>query len=262
VPTVVGDLCVQIEGSGSPVVLLHSGVADSRTWEGVARDLATSHTVVRPDRRGFGATPVPTAGFRHLDDLLTVLDELALPRAAVVGNSAGGKLALDLANAHPERVSRLVLLASPLGGWDWSEVMRAYFEAEDEALTRDDLDAALQVNLDQWVRGPAREWTPELRETADRLADSMRDVLAHQVETEKHELDDDYPPVEERLGSLTVSTLVAVGEADVTDFLEIADLLASSIPVAELVRLPGAGHLLPAEQPQQVTAHLRRFLSA
>jgi 3-oxoadipate enol-lactonase len=262
VRTVVGGLCVQVEGSGPPVVLLHSGVADSRTWDEVAQALAPSYTVVRPDRRGFGLTPAPTEGFRHLDDLLTALDELDLRQVAVVGNSAGGKLALDLAGAHPERVTRLALLATAVGGWDWSEGMRVYAAAEDEALSRGDVDAALQLNLDQWIRGPAREWSPQLRRTADRLADSMRDVLAHQVATEERELDDEHPPVEKRLGELVVPTLVAVGDADVPDFVEIAELLAGAIPEAELVRLPGAGHLLPVEQPQQVSAHLQRFLCA
>jgi pimeloyl-ACP methyl ester carboxylesterase len=97
VRTVAGGLCVQVAGSGPPVVLLHSGVTDSRTWDEVAQALAPSYTVVRPDRRGSGFTPAPTEGFRHLDDLLMVLEDLDLRQVAVVGNSAGGKLALDLA---------------------------------------------------------------------------------------------------------------------------------------------------------------------
>jgi 3-oxoadipate enol-lactonase len=259
---VAGGLCVQIEGSGPPVVLLHSGVADSRTWDGVVRALARSYTVLRPDRRGFGTSPVPTAGFRHLDDLLAVLDELALTKVALVGNSAGGKLALDLAGTHPERVSHLAMLAPPIGGWSWSAGMRAYFAAEDDALTRGDLDAALQVNLDQWIRGPVREWSPELRRTGELLAGSMREVLAHQVVTEEQELDDEHPPVEEQLASLTVPTLVGVGDQDVEDFSAIADHLAGTIPGAERVDFPGAGHLLPVDQPEQVAGHLLRLLSA
>ncbi len=261
-PRGIGGLSVQVEGSGPPVVLLHSAVADSRTWDGVAEALAPTYTVVRPDRRGYGATPAPTAKFRDFDDLVTVLDELELPQAAVVGNSAGGKLALDLAGARPDRVSRLALLASPVGGWDWSEDMRAYFAAEDEASTRGDLDVALQINLDQWVRGPAREWSPELRQMAALLSESMRAILEQEAATEEHELDDEHPPVEERLASLTVPTLVAVGDMDVKDFSAIADHLAGAIPGAERVDFPGAGHLLPMEQPQQVAGHLLRFLSA
>ncbi len=59
----------------APVALLHAGVADRRAWRGVAARLAAAgHAAVAYDRRGFGDTPPGTAPFRHVDDLLAVLD--------------------------------------------------------------------------------------------------------------------------------------------------------------------------------------------
>jgi len=256
----VDGLDVRVAGSGPAVVLLHAGVADQRMWDGVVERLSHSHTVATYDRRGFGSSPAPSAGYRPLDDLVTVVDHLDMRQAAFVGNSAGAKLALDLAGAMPDRVTRLALLAAPIGGWDWSPVMGTYFEAEDKALRSGDIDAALQLNLDQWIRGPARAWTPTIRAWADEVGGAMRLVLQNQLTTEERELDDGYPPVEERLGDIRIPTLVGVGDQDVPDFVAIAELLAASVPGAELVRFAGTGHLVPVEQPDAVVDQLLRFL--
>src|SRR6185503_6206074 len=75
-------------GSGPPrYLLLHAGVADSRSWDAVAP--ALDGPAVAYDRRGFGGTPPGPAGFRHLDDLLAVLDAVAPGGEPVwlVGNS-------------------------------------------------------------------------------------------------------------------------------------------------------------------------------
>jgi 3-oxoadipate enol-lactonase len=255
----VNGIAYQVEGDGPPVVLVHSGVADRRMWDDVAALLSASHTVIRHDMRGFGASPPPTAGFRHLDDLVALLDTLGVDRAVVAGNSRGGKLALDLAGAVPDRITRLVLLAPPISGWDWSDALRAYAGAEEEALVAGDIDRALQLNLDMWVRGPARPWSPGLTALADRVRAPMSTALANQLATEELELPDGPGPegsgaVEDRLGKLAMPVVVGVGDRDLPDFVGIARRLAAEIPGAQLVEFPGAGHLLPLEHPQRVAA--------
>ena len=68
--------------------------------------LSAEHRVVRPDLRGFGESPLPGGPFSHVEDVRALLDHLGVERAAVVGNSFGGRVALDFALAHPERVRR------------------------------------------------------------------------------------------------------------------------------------------------------------
>jgi len=101
------------EGPGAPVVLLHAGVADRRSWYATVDQLMGVGTVVAYDRRGFGDSPPSQVPFEHLDDLIAVLDQLGEGPAWLVGSSNGGKVALDAALAHPDRVAGLVLLASP-----------------------------------------------------------------------------------------------------------------------------------------------------
>ena len=97
------------DGEGTPVVLLHAGVADRRVWQDVVPRL--SAPVIAYDRRGFGETPPSPEPFTHLDDLLAVLDATVDGPAWLVGNSMGGALALDAAVSAPERIAGLVLIA-------------------------------------------------------------------------------------------------------------------------------------------------------
>ncbi|GIF47436.1 pimeloyl-ACP methyl ester carboxylesterase [Asanoa ferruginea] len=254
-------LAAVVEGSGPPVVLVHSGVADHRSWDRVAAVLVATHTVIRYDLRGFGATPPPTEGFRHRDDLAALLDGLGIERAAIVGNSFGGYVSLEFATRWPERVTHLGLLASSLDGRDWGPEIRAYGAAEGKLLDADDIDGALALNLDMWARGPVREWSPELRALADELAPAMRISLANQQQTESFELPDDTEPPSTRLDVITAPTLVAVGESDVPDFVVIARLLADTIAGARLLELPGAGHVLPVERPKEITAAVLELLA-
>lgn len=77
-------------GDGSPLVLLHPGVGDSRIWEPVLPALTASYRVIRYDARGYGRSPAPTVKFSLLADLILVLGYYGLDRAAFVGCSQGG----------------------------------------------------------------------------------------------------------------------------------------------------------------------------
>lgn len=113
--TLVGDRWM---GAGAPIVLLHAGVCDRRGWREVGLRLgAAGRDVVAYDRRGFGEVPPAGGRFRHLDDLLAVLDAVSPDVPAwLVGSSMGGEVALDAALEAPERVAGLVLLAPAVSG--------------------------------------------------------------------------------------------------------------------------------------------------
>ena len=256
------DLNVLVSGDGPPVTLVHAGVADLHTYDAVAAELGATHTVIRYDMRGFGASPAPTSAFSHLDDLTAVLDELGVTRTALVGNSFGGYVALTFAVTHPERVTHLALLASALGGWKWGPAMSAYDDAETAALEAGDLDEAVRVNQEMWVRGPARDWSPELRALADAVAPAMRTALANQEAAGELEIEDEGPSVDERLGRITARTVVASGLADDPDFDAIAHHLVDRIAGARYAALPGVGHLMPVERPTEIATLIADLLKA
>ncbi|MBA4085681.1 alpha/beta fold hydrolase [Janibacter terrae] len=106
-------------GAGDPVLLIHGsgpGVSAWANWRGVLPVLGERYRVIAPDILGFGYTERPDGVTYDLatwtEHLVGLLDALGLERVAVVGNSFGGALALNVAVHHPERVSKLVLMGA------------------------------------------------------------------------------------------------------------------------------------------------------
>lgn len=116
----VGDASYQVAaaGDGPAVVLLHGYPQTHYCWRLVAPELARSHTVVAPDIRGYGATRAPRGGplgegyskREMAADIVSLLDELGIERAAIVGHDRGGRVAYRMALDHPDRVERLAVL--------------------------------------------------------------------------------------------------------------------------------------------------------
>jgi pimeloyl-ACP methyl ester carboxylesterase len=197
---------------------------------------------VAPDLPGWGENPLPTEPFSFVEFAAKFLP------GALVGNSFGGAVAVRTALAYPERVQKLVLIGSGLPSWDFTEEMRAYWEAEGQAVDANDLDAATQINLDFWVR-------PDLH---DEVRPQQRRALELQTAHEEPEL---LWPEMAPLSSLLMPTLVVVGADDKPDFLAIAEHLAEEIPDADLAVVAGAGHLVGLDQPEELNALLLEFLS-
>jgi 3-oxoadipate enol-lactonase len=198
--------------------------------------------VVAPDLPGWGANPMPTEPYSLVDFVAQ-----SLP-AALVGNSFGGAVALRTALAHPGKVERLALVGAGLPAWDFTEELRSYWDAEAKAFDAGDLAAAAEINLEFWVK-------PEHR-------DEVRPQQVRALELQSaHEEPDLLWPEPAPLSSLTMPTLVVVGEDDRPDFHAIAAHFAEHIPDSELVVVPGAGHLVGIDQPEELNALLLEFLS-
>ncbi len=223
------------------VLLIHAGVCDSRQWSRQVALLAPE--AVAPDLPGYGDAPVPEGEFSIVDDLVALLDG----PAAVVGNSYGGRIALQLALARPDLVERLLLVSPGLPGHDWSPEVRACGEAEEEALERGDLDAATEVCVAFWAQPHVRHVVRPMQRRAFELQLDAPDSGEHPG-----------PAVEP--AAVCCPTLIAVGEHDVRDFHEIGARLAGEIPGARLVTIPGAGHLPNLETPEAFDRLLLEFL--
>ena len=224
------------------VILLHSALGDSRLWKRQVPALEREHHVLAPDLPGWGDNPMPAEPYSFVDFVAELLP------GVLVGNSFGGAIALRTALAHQDRVERLVLVGSGLPAWDWTEEMRTHFAAEEEVFEAGDLDGATELNMEFWVK-------PEHR---DEVRPQQRRALELQSAHEEPELLwPELPP----LSSLELPTLVVVGADDHADFQAIAQHLAEQIQDAELVVVPGAGHLVGVDQPEELNALLLEFLS-
>jgi 3-oxoadipate enol-lactonase len=225
------------------VVLLHSGLGDSRQWRCQLPVLAERFEVVAPDLPGYGATPMPPGPFSPLDAVTPLLP------GHLVGNSLGGRLALQTALAQPQLVERLVLVGAGLPGWEWSSVRTAHARREEELEAAGDLDAVVELDLAFWL-------APEHH-------DEVRPQLRHALELQSAAPGaepqwPDLPP----LAELEAPTLVVVGDRDLADFRRIAEHIAASAPRAELAVVEGAGHLVGLERPDELNRLLVDFLGA
>lgn len=246
-------------GAGATVVLLHAGVCDRRCWREVGTRLgAAGRNVVAYDRRGFGDVPSATGAFRHVEDLLAVLDAVSPEAPAwLVGSSMGGGVALDAALEAPERVAGLVLLAPAVSGDP--EFDEAAFDAAtgglayaiDAAWTAGDREACNRLEVRLWLDGPAG---PEGRVggPARELALDMNRIVIANGEPEADGaggLD-----AAGRLHEIAVPATVACGELDVATQIRRSAELAAALANASHRSLPGRAHLPYLEAPDEVAA--------
>jgi 3-oxoadipate enol-lactonase len=235
-----------------PVVLVHAGICDRRMWNPQIPALSAGRRVVRLDLRGFGASDRrPSAGLSHHAELAALLDELALERANLVGVSMGAGVIAELAVARPDLVGSLLLVA-PSGSLrtEVTADIEAFWEAEEEALAEEDLDRAVEANLETWVDGPGQP--------SDRVAPAVRAFVGQmQLKAfenvdgwDEEDLDDQglEPPIGSRAAEITAPTRILVGDLDVAAVGRTAARLAEEISGASLVRWPDVAHLPSLER--------------
>jgi pimeloyl-ACP methyl ester carboxylesterase len=253
--TLVGD---RWSGAGATIVLLHAGVCDRRCWREVGARLgAAGRDVVSYDRRGFGDVPPAGGPFRHVDDLVAVLDALSPTAPAwLVGSSQGGEVALDAALEAPERIAGLVLLAPAISG-DPEPDEEAYNAATDglagaidAAWTAGEDDECNRLELRLWLDGPAE---PEGRVSGPprELALEMNRMV---IANDRLAIADGASGLDaaSRVRKIAMPALVACGELDVPIQIRRSVELADALPNATYRSLPGRAHLPYLEAPDEI----------
>ena len=253
------DLAWDEAGQGNPVVLLHPGIGDRRLWDDQFEVFSREYHVVRPDIRGFGQSTMPAGAFSYHEDLAGLLDQLELPRAALVGVSFGGRVAIDFSIAYPDRVTALVLGAPSVSGAPAGPA-RAQFETEEEeALERGDLDGATGLNVRTWVDRPLRspeQVDPRVRE---RVREAQRELfdLPMPEGVDYRRLS---PPAYERLQEITAPTRILIGDQDLEEVQVLAARVAAQVSGSELIQMRGVGHMLHMERPDEFNRLALEFL--
>jgi 2-succinyl-6-hydroxy-2,4-cyclohexadiene-1-carboxylate synthase len=228
------------------VVALHGFAGTGRAWEKVGDGLVT------PDLPGHGSS----SGIRPVSFDACVAHVLAAApeRFALAGYSLGGRVALHVALAAPERVERLVLVATTAGIEDAAE--RAQRRAADEALAAATERGTIDDFVARWSATPLFAGDP-----ADAVAFWLQDMRRNEPAGLAAALrgigTGAMAPLWDRLGELTMPATVVVGERD-AKFAALGERLAAEVGgPAELVVIPGAGHGLPREAPERLAAVLR-----
>lgn len=237
-------------GRGQTVLLLHGGLGDSGLWEPVVPFLAERFRTIRTDLRFYGRSTGPNAPWSWQEDAIGVLDALGIERAAIVGLSMGGKLALDIALAHPDRLWAVAGVAPGLGGHDGG-AYTAEHEARFEA-AEDKIEAMMEIDFEVWAPLGADDRIRRLwRATPD--ANPLPDGL--------EPLEPAGAPAKERLAELTVPTLIVTASHDPRGMREIGPLVEREAPNARHLELD-SDHYLTLREPELLSGVLLEFLAA
>ncbi|WP_108249066.1 alpha/beta fold hydrolase [Planctomonas deserti] len=247
--------------SAPALLLIHAGVASLRMWDAIVPSLEGDHHVIRFDTRGFGGTRTADGPYSDRDDARALLDHLGVAEATVVGNSRGGRIALDLALETPERVSGLVLVDAAIGGFPevaLTDAERELAERMDEAEDERDWLRLADLEVEFWCVGPGRSGD-DVDPAFLRLAHELNRANAAHA-TEQPSPVPLEPPAYGRLGELDFPALVTVGAFDASPALRWFEYARDGIPGAEHEVFPGSAHLPSLEQPAEFSARLREWL--
>jgi 3-oxoadipate enol-lactonase len=241
-------LWVEREGAGPAVVFVHGGLGDSRLWEPQAHELASRFETIRYDLRFWGRSGSPGTEFSAVDDLVGVLDATGVERAALVGLSLGGGLALDVTLAHPDRVWALAHVAAGVTGMSVNAYTNEQDAAFEAAIERGDHATAMEIDFAVWAPLGADDLLRELwQATAE--ARGVPDGAKPRPRE----------PARERLEEVAVPTLVVVPSHDPAEQREVGAQVARRITGARLVEVD-SDHYLTLREPDLVTRLLEEFL--
>ncbi|QTC91317.1 alpha/beta fold hydrolase [Brevundimonas goettingensis] len=232
------------------VVLIHDGILDSSAWDGVWPRLCDAFTVVRYDRRGYGASPAATAPYDPVADLAAVLQAAGVANATLVGSSAGGGVAVEYALAHPDAVKGLVLVGPAVSGFRPTDHFMRRTANLVGLLSRGRLEEAAR---DPYILTPSAEAA---------RAFVVADLGAHPGNFGAGRMMRSGEGVLGRLKDLSAPTLIVTGEIDMPDVHAHAGALEALIPGARRLVMPGGGHFIYLERPDAFVSVLEDFLAA
>jgi pimeloyl-ACP methyl ester carboxylesterase len=246
-------------GDGPPLVLLHGGMEDSRSWRRQMDGLADEFTVLAWDAPGCGRSSDVPESWRmpqYADALASWLSALGIEGPHVLGLSWGSSLALELYRRHPG-VPASLILASAYAGWAGS------LSSEETAARLEGVLAAADLPLEDVLAalpgmlGPGAPpgLVEELAIIAADNAGSRRPggyrAMAYSMAAA--DLRDVLPRIQ-------VPTLLLYGEHDQRSPRPVADELERRIPASRLVVIKGAGHSVNAEAPEEFNMRVREFV--
>jgi pimeloyl-ACP methyl ester carboxylesterase len=248
-------------GSGDPVVMLHGsgpGVSATANWQYTIPVLAEKFHVLAPDIVGFGGTERPADIVYSLrtwtDHVWAFLDAHSIEKTAIVGNSLGGRIALQMATDRPDRISRMVLMGSPGVGMtptDGLAALRAYEPSHDAmgALLRNYFAVNPALITDELVA---------IRYEAS-IADGAHEAYRAMFFDPRHK-GSELGITEDEVRTITTPTLLVHGREDSVVPLSVSVTMLGQLPNADLHVFSHCGHWTQIERADEFSALVCDFL--
>ena len=216
------DLYYETQGSGEALLLLHGGSGCHENWVYAGRDeFLREYSLILPDARGHGRSTNPQKTITHrqcAQDMLALLDHLAIKKCRAVGISMGGNILLHMATMQPDRIQAMVVVSATM-----------YFPEQARAIMR-------QIPVENQ---PASEW--ETMRKRHKHGDEQILAIWEWSRGMKDSYDDMNftPPL---LSKITAPTLIVYGDRDFLYPVEMAVEMYRAIPNSALWVIPNGGH--------------------
>lgn len=248
-------------GSGDPVLMLHGsgpGVSATANWQLNIGHLSQRFHVLAPDIVGFGATERPADIVYSLrtwtDHVWAFLNAKGIERTAIVGNSLGGRIALQMATDSPERISRMVLMGSPGVGMTPTEglaALRAYQPSHDamRGLLRDYFAVDPTLITDELVR---------IRYEAS-VADGAFEAYRAMFFDPRHK-GSELAITAEEVRTIATPTLLVHGREDRVVPLAVSITMLDLLPNADLHVFSRCGHWTQIERADEFSALVTTYV--
>lgn len=249
------ELYYEIHGSGPPVIFINGLTTTLESWSYQIRQFRKRHTVVAYDCRGQGQSGKPGhdySGAAHTADLKTLMDQIGIARAHVIGLSFGGYIALNLAATYPDRVGSIVVSDSASEAYPLVEkILTGWAEAQDIG----GLDLRFDVSL-PWLYSEAfiKNNPRKLRIFKEVFKKNDLDAIRSLT------LDSLNHRITERLQEITAPTLLIAGKEDLLTPPRHVKRLKEKIPSAKLKIIEDCGHVPPIEKPLKFNRIVMSFL--
>ena len=274
----VGDIemAYKMFGKGDPILLIQGVGGSMDSWEpAILKELSSNHTVIIFDNRGVGNTTTGTKQFsiqQFANDSAGLLDALKIQKANVLGYSMGSFIAQQFVLTHPEKVDRLVLIASTCGGKDNVPNSPEVLELAKKLLSSivnntsiepQDVKAAVALSYGPtWIKLHPNLLESIPTDPKDFIPSSMTlDTYIQQNNLTQNWKSTNWNGVCSQLPNISKPTLVMTGTEDVTIPAANSLIIAGKIPGAWLVQIKDAGHAVPDQYPEEVGNIIETFLS-
>jgi pimeloyl-ACP methyl ester carboxylesterase len=257
------ELYYEVQGAGTPLVLLAGLGYPGWQWHKLAPLLAQHCQVILPDNRGVGRSDKPAGPYTAdllAADTVGLLDALGIDEAVVMGHSMGGFIAQALALDYPQRVARLILASTNFGGPRHAPItpaaMAVLTDTTGDPLTR--LRNGIVVSTAPGFADAHPEFVAAW--LAWRAANPI-DPVGYQAQLAIGlGLLSEAAAFETKLPAITAPTLILFGAYDAVVPPANAELLAQQIPRSRVHTLPDAGHFFPLETPEEAAQVVNEFM--
>ncbi len=247
------DLKYDIQGEGTPILLIHSPGVDSREWMFLVPMLARTNRVITFDGRGTGQSPAPLEPINLVEDVHRLLQHLHLEKVALLGHSMGGQTATDFTLTYPGMVECLILLAPSLTGFNYSPEF---------------VDWMAQINSLAPDIGKMVEFSLSGPNYAVVMTSPQRDFLTEMqtqymirvfTEWKSFEVIWPEPAAITRLEQIDCPALFVSGSVEWNDMRLVAHEF-ERLPAVRFVEISGADHMLALTHPQELASAVQEFM--